>query len=1086
MTASPDTLRESSAIGDPAVRSAFGFDRDEAWLDAAARADAEPGLGRIGPYELVSEAGRGSQGRVYKAVQPGTGRTIAIKRLGAGRFATPGMRARFDREVRVLASLSHPGVVTVHGADEVDGQRFLLMEWIEGTPIDAWGRSRIVRERLEVFARVCDAVGHAHQRGVIHRDLKPSNVLVDATGRPRVLDFGLAKIREDEALEAGEAPATRTASFVGTPAYAAPEQLAGQPDTRTDVYALGAILYGLLTGDTPFDRGADLPTLFEAIRSAQPRPPSSRVPGVDADLDAITLKALAKEPERRYPSVEAFAEDVRRFLAGKPVRARPPSAAYRLRKFAARNRAGVAVGAAAAVALGAFTVYAVAQSRRYEQLAREEHHARVNAQTSEQEAVAGRQRADRETARAASVMEFLLETLAMADPDVAPVRDMSVRDMLDHAAVEAAASFEGQPETEAHVRAVMGRAYAAVGALREAEVELAHALRIQESLGNKDPESLYEITWPYAYVLVQLTESSWWDYWSRLEGLLVDAVRETSPPLADAIRAVRAAPEDDAPAVNGRIEALLGAAAATLGPDDPRWPYVGDALFLAGTATSHRRDALARLYFTAALDLQRKVLGQAHSRTFQTLESLIASQMRLKQFDETEGLIRGAVGLLKESLPAEHWFIALLEGRIGSCLLEQGRAADAAPLLQSSFERVVAAHGWTHRSHRETLARLARAHDAIGEPELARRARRDLAGALTRSSVYATAPLAEAAFGPEHAEFWKDVAALRAALSAGSPEAPALLDGVLAARPGRVADDDEFGALFADQLFRPLNEYVNRAGFSAATLAAFRELHRIARANPFLHVDKRANAAFWVSWNLDSLGEHAEGEALAREAVELGRERGARTFGAGGLASSLLGVHLLRQHRYDEAEKWILEGYHVLWDVLGTDDGNTRNAWSRVVELYVSCGRAEAIEPHLRRMLDSKPPMRALERWAWQVLVWPDLPAALYEIALESARGAFALSPENPYVVHTLGMALYRVGRFEEAIGFMRRADELRAEPANAETLAFQALALHALGDGDRARAARDSMITLIENGTDRPTARRMRAEVDRVFQPRP
>ncbi|MCG3128982.1 MAG: Serine/threonine-protein kinase PrkC [Phycisphaerae bacterium] len=236
---------------DPRLDALFGFDRDdEDWLRTVRDRRAEPSLGRVGPYELIEVLGRGGQGVVYRARQPGTGREVAIKRISAGLFASPESRARFEREIEAVATLDHPNIVAVYGAEVIDDQPLLVMQAIAGLPFDRWaalaGQRRPRREILGVFVLVCDAIQHAHQRGVIHRDIKPSNILVDSHGRPHVLDFGLARL---ERATPAAATLTQTGGFLGTPAYAAPEQLRGlvrEIDVRSDVYALGAVLYEAL------------------------------------------------------------------------------------------------------------------------------------------------------------------------------------------------------------------------------------------------------------------------------------------------------------------------------------------------------------------------------------------------------------------------------------------------------------------------------------------------------------------------------------------------------------------------------------------------------------------------------------------------------------------------------------------------------------------------------------------------------------------------------------------------------------------------------------------------------------------------
>jgi len=382
---------------------AFGIRLDaDAWFQRLRLADAPTPSGdrlaRLGDYELLGMAGRGGQGVVFKARQPGTQRFVAIKRLGAGSFAGADAQARFQREVRAAATLDHPGIVTVYGADVVDDQPLMLMQWVDGLPIDRWaaggndsttkppdheqaeqpgvrngGRRREnsvnparrpVRDILELFVLVCNAVQHAHQRGVIHRDLKPSNILVDAADRPHVLDFGLAKLLSPD--DSGIDPMTQT-GFVGTPVYASPEQLRGDRariDVRTDVYSLGAILYQALTGRTTVDPALPLACIAAAAENPSVTAPSKLDTALKRELDAIVLKAVHSDREQRYPSVEALRADLQRYLDGVPVSAHPPSVAYRASKFVRRHKASSALAATSLLALIALGIVSTAQAAR--------------------------------------------------------------------------------------------------------------------------------------------------------------------------------------------------------------------------------------------------------------------------------------------------------------------------------------------------------------------------------------------------------------------------------------------------------------------------------------------------------------------------------------------------------------------------------------------------------------------------------------------------------------------------------------------------------------------------------------------------
>lgn len=326
----------------------------------------------LGPYAVLETAGRGGQGAVYKVVQPGTGRVIALKRLNLGCFAQTRDRLRFQREMEATAALDHPGIVTLLGHDTVDDQPVLLMEWVAGQEVDLWaGRKGVTREAvLGMFAQIADAIAHAHRRGVLHRDLKPSNVMIvrrdDGSDAAKVLDFGLSR------MLGASRNMTATEGFVGTPAYASPEQASArwqEVDTRSDIFSLGVMLFQALTGFVPF-AADDLPTLLSEICHREPIRPS-RVIGsrfvLDGEVDAIVLKALAKSPAERYESMDAFAADLRRKLAGHAVAAHPPRLLYQTRAFARQHRSAVTVGLVALALVSGLAIVSTTLAARLQQ-----------------------------------------------------------------------------------------------------------------------------------------------------------------------------------------------------------------------------------------------------------------------------------------------------------------------------------------------------------------------------------------------------------------------------------------------------------------------------------------------------------------------------------------------------------------------------------------------------------------------------------------------------------------------------------------------------------------------------------------------
>lgn len=339
---------------------------------------------RIGPYRVLRVLGEGGMGVVYEAEQAEPKRRVAIKLIRGG-LADEDMRRRFRYEAELLGRLRDPRIAQIFeaGTDE-QGRPYFAMELVEGRPLDS-ARDMDLRARCTLMADIADAVHHAHQRGVIHRDLKPGNVLVQRDGRPKVLDFGVARAAE---REPGATLYTTAGQIIGTPAYMSPEQASGDPervDARTDVYALGAIAFELLGGRPPIDVAGMAPLqAINTVREREPARLSTIVRASRGDLETIVHKALAKEPERRYASAAEFAADLRRYLNDEPVIARPTTIGYQLTKFARRNRglvgaAGVALSALV-VATGVSVAFAMRASdaREAEASARAKAEARFN------------------------------------------------------------------------------------------------------------------------------------------------------------------------------------------------------------------------------------------------------------------------------------------------------------------------------------------------------------------------------------------------------------------------------------------------------------------------------------------------------------------------------------------------------------------------------------------------------------------------------------------------------------------------------------------------------------------------------------
>lgn len=416
----------------------------------------------IGSYRLLEEIGRGGMGTVYRAERADGAyeKEVALKLMRPGAVFED-WRRRFRTERQILSRLEHPYIATLlDGGNSARDEPYLVMELVEGRPLHLFCREEklSLKARIQLLEKVCRAVAFAHQNLVVHRDLKPGNVLVNRQGEPRLLDFGIAKLLEPEWLD-GPSKATQSHLRPMSPAYASPEQIRGGPiTTATDVWSLGALGYEILTGKCPYGRVTSLVEL-EAIRSVLPTAPSRKVKGtreqraLRGDLDTIVLKALRSEPERRYGTAAELAEDLRRFLKGLPVRARPSSWGYRLGKFMKRNRLPVGIGAASLTALGGLGVRLALQSKSL--------------------------REERDKAR--QTLDLMVKMLGEASARQSPDQEVTVREAMENWEPVMREKLKDQPDLLGVILGTTGKIYTEMCLYDEARPRLQEAIRLLEA-----------------------------------------------------------------------------------------------------------------------------------------------------------------------------------------------------------------------------------------------------------------------------------------------------------------------------------------------------------------------------------------------------------------------------------------------------------------------------------------------------------------------------------------------------------------------------------------------------------------------------
>jgi tetratricopeptide (TPR) repeat protein/tRNA A-37 threonylcarbamoyl transferase component Bud32 len=641
---------------------------DPSLLDASPPATNRDEPVSIGPYVVLGIVGEGGMGVVYLAEQDSPRRRVALKVVRPG-MASEALLRRFEHEAQALARLQHPGIAQIYqaGTDGVGLRRrpYFAMELVEGRPLPVYADEHKLgaRDRIALFILVCEAVQHAHMKGVIHRDLKPGNIIVGADGQPKVLDFGVARVTDSDIRAA--TVQTDVGQLVGTVPYMSPEQIAGQTqelDTRSDVYSLGVVLFELLTGRLPYD--LENKSIIEAARLIREQPPtrlSVAVRSLRGDLDVILGKALEKDRHRRYQSAAELGVDLGRYLRREPISARPPSALYQMGRFASRHRALVA-GAAAVLLVLVAGLLGVLQQRNV---------------------------AQREAHRATTINEFFMDMLKAANPERLHGREMTVKELLDEAAEKLASKPSGNALIDEEIRVTLGQTYWLLGALDKSEPLLrAGAERAEAATGKDNPITLTALT---TLSLVLSTTGRSDEAGPMLERVYQVELRRLGERNTETLSAMNNwarwldahGRQDEALALLQRVARLR---AEVLGADDRKTlisvDNVGKAFMNRGNLDE------AEKYLMQANEGFRRTLGEDDPDTLVSYQNLAELMRKRNDYPKAEEFARLAAEGRRRVLGMDDRFTLYSINTHGRILMDQRRAAEAEPMLKEAYEGI--------------------------------------------------------------------------------------------------------------------------------------------------------------------------------------------------------------------------------------------------------------------------------------------------------------------------------------------------------------------------------------------------------------
>jgi serine/threonine protein kinase/Tfp pilus assembly protein PilF len=658
---------------------------------------------RIGAYRILHTLGVGGMGEVYLAerVDAEFEQKVAIKVVHAESLRR-GSQSRFKVERQILAQLDHPNIAhLLDGGTLPDGTAYIVMEYVDGVPIDVYCDSNRldIPARLRLFQTVCAAVHYAHQNLIVHRDLKPSNILVTQTRVPKLLDFGIAKLLDDDRAGPHTVAVTHADLRMLTPDHASPEQVRGEPiTTASDVYVLGVLLYKLLTGIGPFVIPSMRLTDIEKAICEKTPPLASHAVGPDVattaavaarntsvyrlrrtlqgDLDNIVSKAMHKEPARRYGSSQQMANDIQRYLEGKPVIARRDTVSYRSTKFVQRHWLPVSVGAAMVALTLAFATTMYVESQRIA--------------VERDRAAQLRAAAELEKARAQEVSAFLVNLFKLSDPSENRGNQVTARELLDSGAKRLQAALQDQPETKATLLATVGAVYDSLGQFQEAVPLLQQSLSLQPaSAARPRVDALLELG------RAQLGAGNLSASEAPIEQALHLAQRDHGASSQETGRALWAYGRlrheqgrfGEAKDLYERALDILEATQA---------PAIDVAALLDDLAQAYARDlqwARAKQTYERALDIDRSVLGDDNPRVATHLHNLAVVAQNMGDLRQAESLYRDAIARQERAYGNEHVETARSRGNYGLLLQREGRLTEAEPQLRQALAVALKLYG---------------------------------------------------------------------------------------------------------------------------------------------------------------------------------------------------------------------------------------------------------------------------------------------------------------------------------------------------------------------------------------------------------